>query len=99
MTRSSASVVLATLLAAATASATESKRDYRVGVGDMLQVTLADGATRSSRVQTTGTVRLPNVGDVLVAGRSVAEIERQLRVAVEVVDYQSRAVMVVGAVD
>jgi polysaccharide export outer membrane protein len=87
-------------------------RDYVVGVGDVLQVTLTgdEDTSQSCRVQTTGDVRLPRVGDVLAAGRSVAEIEStlgdQLRrdgfrggVSVEVADYQSQAVTVVGAVD
>jgi polysaccharide biosynthesis/export protein len=86
--------------------------EYRVGVGDVLQVTVPgpDEVSRSCRVQTSGTARFPVVGDVFVSGRSVVEIEgtldsllRREGVAgpahVEIVDYESQAVTVVGAVD
>jgi polysaccharide export outer membrane protein len=100
----------ATVLASAE-SAAHTSSDYRVGIGDVVQVTFpGEGASQSCRVQTTGTVRLPEVGDVRAAGRSVAEIESAVDdllrgaglsagAAVEVVDYQSQAVTVVGAVD
>jgi polysaccharide export outer membrane protein len=113
MTRLLWAVLAAGLAAPApTGTGGDSAADYRVGVGDVLQVTLggADGTSQSCRVQTTGEARLPRVGDVFVSGRSLAEIEQAVDerlqrdgfrggVAVEVVDYQSQAVTVVGAVD
>jgi polysaccharide export outer membrane protein len=105
-------LMVVVLVSTGGASALDAARDYRVGVGDMLHVTVAGdpSVSQSTRVQTTGTARLPQVGDVFVAGLSVVEIEHALdarlrregvdgHAAIEVVDYQSQAVMVVGAVD
>lgn len=87
--------------------------EYRVGVGDVLEVTVFgnDDLTRASTVQTNGAMALPLLGEVPVAQLTVAEVKRKLtqlygrdylvnpQVDVKVRDYQSRFVTVLGEVN
>lgn len=98
--------------ASSTASST-TQDEYRVGVGDVLEVAVLDNddLSRSATVQTNGTVTLPLLGEVAVNGLTVAEIKRQLtvllgrdylvdpHVEVTVREYQSRFVTVLGEVN
>jgi polysaccharide export outer membrane protein len=96
------------LLAQAPASA-----PYRVGAGDVLEITV-DGRADLSRlptVQPTGTVWLPRAGEVEVRGLTTDEIAARVapllagpdlpspRVKVKVQEYQSQFVWVRGAVN
>lgn len=94
------------------APAAESE-DYRVGVGDVLEVTVFgnDDLSRATTVQTNGALTLPLLGEVVVAELTVAEIKRKLtallardylvnpQVEVKVREYQSRFVTVLGEVN
>jgi polysaccharide export outer membrane protein len=86
---------------------------YRVGPGDVLEVTV-EGRPDLSRlptVQTTGTVWLPRAGEVEVGGLTTDEIAARVapllagediaspRVTVRVKEYQSQFVWVRGAVN
>jgi polysaccharide export outer membrane protein len=87
--------------------------EYRVGPGDVLEVTVLDNqeVSRTPTVQTSGVIALPLLGEVEVAGLTVAEIQRKLttllardylvnpQVEVKVKDYQSQFVTVVGEVN
>jgi len=87
--------------------------EYRVGPGDVLEVTVFgnDDLSRLSTVQTNGTVALPLLGEVAIAGLTLSEIQRKLtsllardylvnpQVEVKVKEYQSQFVSVVGEVN
>jgi polysaccharide biosynthesis/export protein len=101
------------LVALAQAAAPQSIPRYRVGPGDVLEVTVDSrpDLSRLPTVQTTGSVWLPRAGDVEVSGLTTDEIAARLsplvagddlrspRVAVRVRDYQSQFVWVLGAVN
>jgi polysaccharide export outer membrane protein len=86
--------------------------EYRVGAGDVLEVVVLgnDDLSRTPTVQTGGTVTLPLLGEVAVAGLTVPEIKTKLtellgrdylvrpQVEVTVKDYQSQFVTVLGEV-
>lgn len=114
--------VTALLLATACGSALAAERPslassprelaYRVGPGDVLEVTV-EGRPDLSRlltVQTTGTIHYPLVGDVAVAEVSVSEVATRIgglltkagapgAVSVRVREYHSRSVFVAGEVN
>lgn len=87
--------------------------DYRVGPGDVLDVTVFgnEDLSRTATVQTDGSAGLPLLGDVPVAGLTVAEVQRKLttllakdylvspQVEVKVKEYQSQFVTLVGEVN
>ena len=87
--------------------------DYHVGAGDVLEVVVFgnDDLSRSPTVQTNGAISLPLLGDVPVAGLTIAEVQRKLttllardylvnpQVEVKVKDYQSQFVTVLGEVN
>jgi polysaccharide export outer membrane protein len=87
--------------------------DYEVGPGDVLEVTVFgnDDLSRVPTVQTNGSISYPLLGEVQVAGLTVAEIQRKLtnllekdylvkpQVEVKVREYQSQFVSVVGEVN
>jgi polysaccharide export outer membrane protein len=87
--------------------------DYRVGPGDVLEVTVFgnDDVSRISTVQTSGVIALPLLGEVEVAGLTLPEVQRKLttllardylvnpQVEVKVKEYQSQFVSVVGEVN
>ncbi len=100
-------------LIALLAQAAPAALPYRVGPGDVIEVSV-DGRPDLSRmptVQTTGCVWLPRAGDVEVRGLTTAEIAARVapllagadiaapRVAVRVAEYKSQFVWVVGAVN
>ena len=100
-------------LLALLAQAAPAAAPYRVGPGDVIEVSV-DGRPDLSRmptVQTTGSVWLPRAGDVEVRGLTTEEIAARVaprladadiaapRVAVRVAEYNSQFVWVVGAVN
>lgn len=86
--------------------------EYRVGAGDVLEVVVLgnDDLSRTPTVQTGGTVTLPLLGEVAVAGLTIPEIKDKLtallgrdylvrpQVEVTVKEYQSQFVTVLGEV-
>ena len=86
--------------------------DYRIGPGDVLEVTVFDNndLSRTPTVQTSGVIALPLLGEVPVAGLTVPEVKQKLtallgrdylvnpQVEVKVKEYQSQFVSVVGEV-
>jgi polysaccharide export outer membrane protein len=119
--RSSALAALLSLAAAGAALASPSTapaiaqarcgEPYRVGSGDTLEVVVFgnDDLSRTVPVRTDGAIALPLVGDVAVAGASLAEIRERLtatfaqylvspQVNVRVREYNSRFVALVGEV-
>lgn len=111
-------MTLASLMAALSASlpllaqASLPSPEYRVGSGDVLEVVVIgnEDLSRTPTVQTGGTVTLPLLGEVPVAGLTVPEIKDKLtallgrdylvrpQVEVTVKDYQSQFVTVLGEV-
>jgi polysaccharide export outer membrane protein len=87
--------------------------DYRVGAGDVLDVVVFgnDDLSRAATVQTDGGINLPLLGEVPVAGLSVAEVQHKVgallardylvkpQVEVRVREYQSQAATVLGEVN
>jgi polysaccharide export outer membrane protein len=87
--------------------------EYKVGVGDVLQLEVFgnEDLSRSPTVQSDGTITLPLLGEVAVAGLSVPEIKQKLttllakdylvspQVEVRVKEYQSQSVTVMGEVN
>lgn len=85
---------------------------YTVGIADVLKVMVFDEPTLSGsfRVDDDGTITYPLLGRVNVAGRSVKDIEvllhkrlldgyvRNPQVAVEVEQYRSRSIFIMGEV-
>jgi polysaccharide export outer membrane protein len=90
-----------------------SRPEYRVGPGDVLEVTVLGNAdlSRTATVQPGGTIGMPLLNEVSVAGLTVSEVQRTLterlgkdflvnpQVEVRVKDYQSQFVLVVGEVN
>jgi polysaccharide export outer membrane protein len=88
-------------------------RDYEVGPGDVLEINVYgnDDLSRVPTVQTNGSISYPLLGEVQVAGLTVAEIQRKItnllekdylvkpQVEVKVREYQSQFVSVVGEVN
>ena len=87
--------------------------DYEVGPGDVLDVAVFgnDDLSRIPTVQTNGSITFPLLGEVQVAGLTVAEVRRKItnllakdylvnpQVEVKVKEYQSQWVSVVGEVN
>jgi polysaccharide export outer membrane protein len=87
--------------------------DYEVGPGDVLEVTVYgnDDISRIPIVQTNGSISMPLMGEVQVAGLTVAEVQRKItnllakdylvnpQVEVKVREYNSQFVSVVGEVN
>jgi len=107
-------VHLSILLLAYVCAAAAQDRDssYRVGPRDLigLRVDEAQNLNGERRVSETGTVNLPLVGDVYVAGKTAAEISQAVKklleekymqrasVDVQVIEFRSRPISVIGAV-
>ena len=86
--------------------------EYRIGAGDVLQITVFDhdDLTGNFHVEADGALQFPLVGRIAAAGRTTGELQSELRavldrdylvspqVAVNVEEYKSQAVDVVGAV-
>jgi polysaccharide export outer membrane protein len=93
--------------------AAESAPEYRIGPGDVLEVIVFgnDDLSRSTSVQTNGTISLALLGDVAVAGMTLPEIKTKLtsllgrdflvnpQVDVKVKEYQSQFVTLMGEVN
>ena len=87
--------------------------DYEVGPGDVIEVTVYgnEDLSRIPTVQTNGSISLPLLGEVQVAGLTIAEVQRKItnllakdylvnpQVEVKVKDYNSQYVSVVGEVN
>jgi polysaccharide export outer membrane protein len=87
--------------------------DYEVGPGDVIEVNVFgnDDVSRIPTVQTDGSISMPLIGVVQVAGLTVAEIQRKVtnllakdylvdpQVEVKVREYNSQYVSVVGEVN
>ena len=87
--------------------------EYRLGEGDVLEVVVFanDDLSRTTTVQTNGAISLPLLGEVKVAGLTVAETKQKLtsllaqdflvnpQVDVKVKEYQSQFVTVLGEVN
>jgi polysaccharide export outer membrane protein len=94
------------------ASATAGSPAYKIGPQDVLDISVfkAPELARSVQVAETGTINLPLVGEVVAAGRTPQEVERDLakrlgtkylqspQVTVYVKEYNSQRVTVEGAV-
>lgn len=107
---------LGTLPAAAQApapgSAQEVAEEYRVGEGDVLRVDVVgrNDLTGNFSVSPTGSVQIPIIGTVQVAGRTTGEIRSDLarrislfdrsnpQVSVGIAEYKSKKIFVLGAV-
>jgi polysaccharide export outer membrane protein len=86
--------------------------EYRVGVGDKLEVSVFghDDLSKVVEVRSDGTINYPLIGDLQVAGNSVAQIDEELtrilgkdflvdpQVSVDVREYQSQWVTIIGEV-
>ncbi|PYQ23909.1 MAG: hypothetical protein DMF81_07115, partial [Acidobacteria bacterium] len=87
--------------------------EYRLGAGDVLEVIVFgnDDLSRTTTVQTNGAISLPLLGEVPVAGLTVAEAKQKLtsllardflvnpQVDLKVKEYQSQFVTVLGEVN
>ncbi|HLA78476.1 MAG TPA: polysaccharide biosynthesis/export family protein [Vicinamibacteria bacterium] len=99
--------------AAASPSPAAANSDYRVGAGDVLEVTVFgnEDLSRAPAVQTNGSIALPLLGEVQVAGLTVSEVKNKLttllardylvnpQVDVKVREFQSQFVTVLGEVN
>lgn len=87
--------------------------EYVVGAGDVLEISVFgnEDLSRTPTVQPSGVIALPLLGEIPVAGLTVAEAQRKLttllardflvnpQVEVKVKEYQSQSVSVVGEVN
>jgi polysaccharide export outer membrane protein len=85
---------------------------YRIGARDLLRVRVDedDKLNGDRRVSESGTINLPLIGDLPVAGRTTSEAEQSIKrlleekymqrasVSVQVVEFLSRPISVIGAV-
>jgi polysaccharide biosynthesis/export protein len=108
----SRALALLSLLAVAGTAAAQATIDYRVGPGDVLEVTVFDNQdlSRAPTVQTNGTIALPLLGEVPVGGLTLAQIKKTLtellgkdylvnpQVDVRVSEFHSQFVTVLGEV-
>lgn len=103
---------LALQFPAASSTAEAESGEYQVGVGDKLELVVFghDDLTRTVEVRADGSVNLPLLGDLMVAGKGVSAIADELRdrlgseflvdpkVGVEVKEYRSHWVTLMGEV-
>jgi polysaccharide export outer membrane protein len=92
------------------AAPTPDRNDYRVGSGDVLEITVLGNAdlSRSVTVQPSGSITFPLLNEVSVAGLTVSEIQRKMatllqkdflvdpHVEVKVKEFLSQFVVVIG---
>jgi polysaccharide biosynthesis/export protein len=92
---------------------TPDRNDYRVGPGDVLEITVLGNTdlSRSVTVQPSGSIAFPLLNEVPVAGLTVSEIQRKMtallvkdflvdpHVEVKVKEFQSQFVIVLGEVN
>jgi polysaccharide export outer membrane protein len=95
------------------ASPADTHDEYRLGPGDVLEVTVLGNAdlSRTATVQPSGSITFPLLNEVAVAGLTVSEVQRKMtsllvkdflvdpHVEVKVKDYQSQFVIVLGEVN
>jgi len=95
------------------APAPDISADYQVGPGDVLQVTVFgnEDLSRIPTVQTNGAITLPLLGEVPVAGKTLAQVQKEItarlgkdylvnpQVEVKVTEFHSQFVSVVGEVN
>jgi polysaccharide export outer membrane protein len=107
-----AAPILLALAQATGGAAPDAPPEYRVGLGDVLEVIVAGrpDLSRLPTVQPTGTIFLPRAGEVKVAGATTGEIAARVApllvaddlpapdVSVRLREYQSQFVWVHGAV-
>lgn len=105
-------VLVLSLLALPLGLGARQNSDYKVGVGDILHVTVLQDAQMSGdfQVSENGTISYPLLGDVIVRDKAVSEVSAFLekalekdyfvdvQLSVEVREYHSRPVTVLGAV-
>jgi polysaccharide export outer membrane protein len=98
---------------AAASSVPATPPEYRVGPGDVLDVVVFgnEDLSRGTTIQTNGTISLPLLGDVNVAGLTLPEVKTKLtsllardylvnpQVDVKVKEYQSQFVTLIGEVN
>lgn len=98
---------------AAAPAARATPGDYEVGPGDVIEVSVYgnDDLSRIPTVSTSGAISLPLIGEVQVAGLTIAEVQRKItnllekdylvkpQVEVKVREYQSQYVSIVGEVN
>jgi polysaccharide export outer membrane protein len=86
--------------------------DYRIGSKDLLELTVIgfQDLNRQYRVSEEGKISLPYLGELQVEGMTKSELEKRLvellgekylenpQVSVDIVEYQSRRVFLIGAV-
>jgi len=86
--------------------------EYRVGVGDKLEITVFghEDLSKVVEVRADGSINYPLIGDLRVAGKTVAEIDGEVtrilgkdylvdpQVSVDVREYQSQWVTIIGEV-
>lgn len=99
-------------LPGASTATSQNGQDYRIGVQDVLEISLFNQPELSGRytVETDGAFSFPLIGRVTAAGRTVEQLEETLqtrlldgyfrnpRVTVAVAEYRSQRVFVVGEV-
>lgn len=105
-------IVVAALVAGVAVCAAQAQPVYRVGQGDVLKISVwsQPELSGSFTVDATGGISMPLIGDIKALGRTVAEIEGDIRtkyadgyvknpqVAIDVAEYKSQRVFVVGEV-
>lgn len=108
-----AALWLAAQVAAVQGAGAQSGGAYRVGPKDVLAIKVFEAAdlATEARVSDTGTISFPPVGDVMVAGLTVGQIEAELRarleerflqratVSVTLEEARSKPISVIGAVE
>ena len=85
--------------------------EYRVGSGDLIQISVFGVEfTHSLRIDSSGRIKVPLLGPMIVAGMTVRELEQQLesiltgdyfhdpQVSAVVTEYRSQPVYILGAV-
>lgn len=108
-----ASPSLPPALPAAPAPTRAADAEYRVGPGDVVEVSVLGHSdlSRTATVQPNGSITLPLLNEVPVAGLTVSEVQRKLttllnkdflvdpHVEVRVTEYQSQFVLVLGEIN
>jgi polysaccharide export outer membrane protein len=93
-------------------TAAPASEEYRVGVGDKIELTVFGHGdlTRTLEVRGDGTIEYPLIGNVTVAGKSLPEIDEEVtrslgkdylidpQVSVDVREYGSRWVTIIGEI-
>jgi polysaccharide export outer membrane protein len=98
----------------ATTTTAVAQDDYKIGPADVLNVTVfgeSDASRAGATVDNDGTIDMPYIGRVKVAGQTLRGVEKEIRdrlaakyllnpsVSVEIVKYRSKIVSVVGQVN